>query len=52
VDIEKVISDIQSKFGVVGRTKSLRKLILGKMAGKHIIIEGPVGVGKTKENIL
>jgi len=47
VDIEKVISDIQSKFGVVGRTKSLRKLILGKMAGKHIIIEGPVGVGKT-----
>jgi MoxR-like ATPase len=47
VDIEKIISDIQSKFGVVGRTKTLRKLILGKMAGKHIIIEGPVGVGKT-----
>lgn len=47
MDIEKVISDIQSKFGVVGRTKTLRKLILGKMAGKHIIIEGPVGVGKT-----
>ncbi|MFX0185531.1 MAG: AAA family ATPase [Candidatus Hodarchaeota archaeon] len=47
MDIEKVISDIQSKFGVVGRTRTLRKLILGKMAGKHIIIEGPVGVGKT-----
>ncbi|UCE13195.1 MAG: MoxR family ATPase [Candidatus Heimdallarchaeota archaeon] len=47
MDIEKAISEIQEKFGVVGREGSLRKLILGKMAGKHIIIEGPVGVGKT-----
>jgi MoxR-like ATPase len=47
VDIEKAISEIQEKFGVVGRERSLRKLILGKMANKHIIIEGPVGVGKT-----
>jgi MoxR-like ATPase len=47
VDIEKIISEIQSKFGVVGRKSTLRKLILGKTAGKHIIIEGPVGVGKT-----
>jgi len=47
VDIEKAISEIQEKFGVVGRYSSLRKLILGKQAGKHIIIEGPVGVGKT-----
>lgn len=47
MDIEKVISEIQGNFGVVGRKKTLRKLILGKMAGKHIIIEGPVGVGKT-----
>ena len=47
MDIEKVISEIQAKFGVVGRERTLRKLILGKMAGKHIIIEGPVGVGKT-----
>lgn len=47
MDIEKAISEIQEKFGVVGRESSLRKLILGKMAGKHIIIEGPVGVGKT-----
>jgi MoxR-like ATPase len=47
VDVEKAITEIQEKFGVVGRESSLRKLILGKMAGKHIIIEGPVGVGKT-----
>jgi MoxR-like ATPase len=47
VDIEKAISEIQEKFGVVGREGSLRKLILGKQAEKHIIIEGPVGVGKT-----
>ena len=47
MDVEKAISEIQEKFGVVGRESSLRKLILGKQAGKHIIIEGPVGVGKT-----
>ncbi|MHA2243758.1 MAG: AAA family ATPase [Candidatus Hodarchaeales archaeon] len=47
MDIEKAISEIQEKFGVVGREGSLRKLILGKQAEKHIIIEGPVGVGKT-----
>jgi MoxR-like ATPase len=47
VDIENAIAEIQEKFGVVGREASLRKLILGKQAGKHIIIEGPVGVGKT-----
>ncbi|MFX0123784.1 MAG: AAA family ATPase [Candidatus Hodarchaeota archaeon] len=47
MDIEKAIVEIQEKFGVVGREGSLRKLILGKQAGKHIIIEGPVGVGKT-----
>ncbi|NHJ02165.1 MAG: MoxR family ATPase [Candidatus Heimdallarchaeota archaeon] len=47
MDIEKVVSEIQAKFGVVGRENILRKLILGKMAKKHIIIEGPVGVGKT-----
>ncbi|WP_455143300.1 AAA family ATPase [Candidatus Hodarchaeum mangrovi] len=47
MDIEQIILDIQEKFGVVGRERTLRKLILGKTAGKHIIIEGPVGVGKT-----
>ena len=47
MDIENAIAEIQEKFGVVGRDASLRKLILGKQAGKHIIIEGPVGVGKT-----
>ncbi len=47
MDVEKAIAEIQEKFGVVGRERSLRKLILGKQAGKHIIIEGPVGVGKT-----
>lgn len=47
MDIEQIVMDIQEKFGVVGREQTLRKLILGKTAGKHIIIEGPVGVGKT-----
>ncbi|WP_455462858.1 AAA family ATPase [Candidatus Hodarchaeum mangrovi] len=47
MDIENIISEIQTKFGVVGRKEVLRKLILAKTAEKHIVIEGPVGVGKT-----
>ena len=47
VDVIQAISDIQTKFAVVGRDKVLRKVILGATAGKHILLEGPVGVGKT-----
>jgi MoxR-like ATPase len=47
VDVIQAISDIQTKFAVVGREKVLRKMILGATARKHILLEGPVGVGKT-----
>ncbi|HYB67601.1 MAG TPA: AAA family ATPase [Candidatus Acidoferrales bacterium] len=39
--------DIQSRFGVVGREIELRKALAVIRAGKHLLIEGPVGVGKT-----
>ena len=39
--------DIQSKFGIVGRETELRKALAAIRAGKHLLIEGPVGVGKT-----
>jgi len=38
---------IQSQFGVVGREKELAKALAAIKANKHLLIEGPVGVGKT-----
>jgi MoxR-like ATPase/Mg-chelatase subunit ChlD len=39
--------DIQIRFGIVGRQSELRKALTAVRVGKHILIEGPVGVGKT-----
>jgi MoxR-like ATPase len=41
------VRDIQSKFGIVGREIELRKALAVIRAGEHLLIEGPVGVGKT-----
>ena len=41
------IRDIQSKFGIIGREIELRKALVAVRASKHLLIEGPVGVGKT-----
>jgi len=38
---------IQSKFGIIGREVELRRALVAVRAGKHLLIEGPVGVGKT-----
>jgi len=41
------IEEIQKKFGVVGREKELEKALSVIKVGRHLLIEGPVGVGKT-----
>jgi len=41
------VREIQSKFGIIGREIELRKALAAVSAGKHLLIEGPVGVGKT-----
>lgn len=41
------VEEIQQKYAIVGRTEELKKLILARSVGKHILIEGEVGVGKT-----
>jgi len=41
------VEEIQSRFGVVGRNGELRRALAAVKAGKHLLIEGPVGVGKT-----
>ncbi|MHA1294092.1 MAG: AAA family ATPase [Promethearchaeota archaeon] len=44
----KIVEEIQKKYKIVGRTEEIRKIILARSVGKNILIEGEVGVGKTK----
>ncbi len=46
-DLKKSLLEIQKKFGVVGRKEEILNLLHCVMAGKHVLLEGPVGVGKT-----
>lgn len=44
---KKQISEIAKKFGVVGRELEIETLLHCISANKHVLLEGPVGVGKT-----
>jgi MoxR-like ATPase len=48
VDTTGIIEEIQQKYKIIGRTEELRKIILARIVGKNILVEGEVGVGKTK----
>lgn len=41
------VTKIQQEYNIIGRTEELRQALLAIAAKKHILIEGPVGVGKT-----
>lgn len=43
----KEIKAIQETFGIIGREDELNRIIVARRARMHILIEGPVGVGKT-----
>jgi MoxR-like ATPase len=45
--IEEEVARIKSQYGIIGRTKELEKALAAVKSGKHLMIEGPVGVGKT-----
>jgi MoxR-like ATPase len=47
VDVSETIREIQQKYGIIGRSEELRKMILARDSAKNILIEGDVGVGKT-----
>jgi len=46
-NLQESVDAIKKKFGIVGRTNELMKALAAKAAGRHILLEGPVGVGKT-----
>jgi MoxR-like ATPase len=41
------IDDIQRAHGIVGRDEELRMALAVLSSGRHLLLEGPVGVGKT-----
>jgi len=46
-NLNQIVQEIRSKFGIVGREHELCKALAAKLAGKHLLLEGEVGVGKT-----
>ena len=48
VDTTKAVEEIQEKYKVIGRTEELQQIILAHSVSKNILIEGEVGVGKTR----
>lgn len=48
VDSTIVIKEIQEKYRIIGRIEELKQIILAHEIGKNVLIEGEVGVGKTR----
>ncbi|MCG3217045.1 MAG: hypothetical protein H7642_10055, partial [Candidatus Heimdallarchaeota archaeon] len=42
--IEEMINEIQEQFSIVGRSGELKKCLAAKLANRHILLEGDVGV--------
>jgi len=47
-NLKDTVVEIKKKFKIIGRTNELMKSLAAKAAGRHILLEGPVGVGKTE----
>ena len=47
-NLKESVAEIKKKFKIIGRTNELMKSLAAKAAGRHILLEGPVGVGKTE----
>ncbi len=47
MSINKSVAEIQQRYGLIGRERELSAAIEAISIGKHLLIEGEVGVGKT-----
>ncbi|HIE24342.1 MAG TPA: MoxR family ATPase [Candidatus Korarchaeota archaeon] len=45
--IDEEVQKIKEKYGIVGRNSEIRKILMAIKAGKHVLLEGSVGIGKT-----
>ena len=48
LNASEIVKEIQKRYKVIGRTEELEKIILARLVNKNILIEGEVGVGKTR----
>ncbi|MEA2070129.1 MAG: MoxR family ATPase [Asgard group archaeon] len=46
-NLTQSVEAIKEQYGIIGRTNELMKALAAKAAGRHVLLEGPVGVGKT-----
>lgn len=46
-NIDEAVKKIKDKFKIIGRTHELKAILLAKKSDRPVLIEGPVGVGKT-----
>jgi MoxR-like ATPase len=45
--VESPVEELKKRHDIVGRNRELHAALIAAGAGKHILLEGPVGVGKT-----
>lgn len=45
--LDEIVVELQSKFNIIGRSDELKLSLASKLSGKHLLLEGDVGVGKT-----
>jgi len=46
-DVEKNVDVMKKRFSIVGRDQELCQILVAVSKNKHVLLEGPVGVGKT-----
>ncbi len=47
MSISREVAEIQRENGIIGRSRELENALAAIGSGRHLMIEGPVGVGKT-----
>lgn len=47
-DSQKILKDVHAKHGIIGRDAEILALLACLKSGKNVLLEGPVGVGKTR----
>ena len=45
--LDEVIKELQENYSLVGRENELKMCLAAKLAERHLLLEGDVGVGKT-----
>jgi MoxR-like ATPase len=47
MDLTSEVAEVQKAHGIIGRARELEKALASVRSRKHLMVEGPVGVGKT-----